>query len=308
MKNKIELSNYYREVDVWNGNYVKKYEWLDLFQTLNSETPIISIQKTTIQAFEKILEDIWVMDSESDSLKWLFGRSWYLEIVSKQLWRLWLLLTKGSDSTLVFSQISDYYMWGTDIWDNIQARWMKLKELWKIAWEELWKYKTELLLIIWWNSLKRVLGKKGDLSNFELDMIATKFTPTLTQKAIKKLPVYMKKPGIVTVDSNSELAVQQLELLDRSNIVWWVEIVQSWASFWATQNALVRDNKLIRPSSRSLIDWWFYWEPLSEIDPESQVWRIANSIQTEIDVILYKILNDSNKPIEFIKAILEKMK
>ena len=238
----------------------------------------------------------------------MFWRSWYLEIVSKDFWTIWLLLTKGWDSAQFFSNLSDYYFWGTDIWDNIQARWIWLKEIWTIIWEKLWKYKTELLLIIWLNSLNRVIDNKWNLSNFELDMIATKFTPTLTEKAINKLPVTIKKPGVITVDSNSELAVQLLELLNKNNIVWWVEIVQSWASLIATQNVLVRDNQLIMPSRRNLIDGWFNWEVIWDIDSDSQVWRIANNIQTEINLSLYKILNNSDKPKEFINKVLEKMK
>jgi len=58
------------------------------------------------------------------------------------------------------------------------------------------------------------LEQIGDISNFELDILTTKFTPTLTKKVIEQLPKLMKKPIINTVDSNSELNIQIQEILN----------------------------------------------------------------------------------------------
>jgi len=58
------------------------------------------------------------------------------------------------------------------------------------------------------------LEQIGNISNFELDILTTKFTPTLTKKVIEQLPKLMKKPIINTVDSNSELNIQIQEILN----------------------------------------------------------------------------------------------
>lgn len=255
-----------------------------------------------------VLESLWIKNDESISIKKALGRSWFTKIFSKDLGQIWLLATKWADSTKTFIKISDYYLWWTDIWDKIQARWVQLKELSKISWDILWKYKTELLLLIWLRTLNRIIDNWWNISNSELDQIATKFTPTLTKKVIEQLPEWMKKPVIDTVDSNSELVIQVLEYLSKDTLVWWVEIVQSGNSLVATNNAIIHDNKIILPSKRNIQTWEFEWKIITEVDPESQIWIIWKKIQSSIDIKLYENTeNNNNKPKEFIKVIEEEM-
>jgi len=65
----------------------------------------------------------------------------------------------------------------------------------------------------------------------------------------------------------------------------------------------------LEPSVRNKETWEFEWNIIWEIDPKSQAWIIANWIQSEVDLALYKIISDkNNKKEEFIKAIQNSMK
>jgi len=304
------MVNDYIDIDLWNSNFIRQYKSLDLSKESEIDIPIISVQKATIEIIDGILEDLWVKDWSSMKLKEAMWRSWFTKVISKDYWTIGIVATKWSTSTLSFSGISDYYLWWNDIWDKVMAQDLKLKELSRIPGEKLWKYKTELLLIIWINSLNRLLENGWDLRNFDIDTLATKFTPTLTKKAINELPLSLKQPSVVTVDSNSELVVQVLEASIKNGIVWWVEIVQSWASLVATNNAIIRNDQIIMPSVRDKDTWELLWEIIGEVNPESQVGRIANWVQTNIDVSLYEISKDyiNTKPKEFIEEISKLMK
>lgn len=303
MKKNINIPNIYKDIELWEGNILREYISLDLKTELNSETPIISVQKSALETLDLILKEFWLKWNDCIKLEDAIWRSWFTKIISPKYGQLWIIATKGEDSTKLFSNISNFYLWGSDIGEKTKAMWLELSELSKIPWKILWKYKTELLFILWINTINQIWW---NLENFEIDKIATKFTPILTRNAINELPSSMKIPEIETVDSNSELAIQVLEW--KGYLIWWVEIVQSWNSLIATNNAVIRDWTMYMPSIRD-DEWNFIWEIISEIDPASQIWIISNSIQTDIDLILYKILNKSEnkKPIDFIKKISEVM-
>ncbi len=307
MKKNIHIANDYNDFSLWNWNYIRKYNSLDLQRELDAETQIISVQKSTIEILDWILENIWIKERELIPMKDSLWRAWFSKIISKDFWNVWLLATKWADSTMSFSQISDYCLMWTDIWNKVKSKWLDLSELSTISWESLWKYKTEMLLLLWLESLGRVIKNWWDIWNFELDMITTKFTPTLTKMAIDKLPNWYRKPVINEVDSNSELDIQIMEYLNSDFLVWGVEIVQSGSSLIATNNAIVKDSKIIMPSLRNLATWEFYWEVLGELNPESQIAFISNAIQSPINVSLYRNWKN-DKPKEFINAIVSEMK
>ena len=292
--------------DLGNWNTIKKYNILDLQKFINTGNPILSVQKSIIKNWlDKILLWAWIENIDKTVLEENMGRAWFFSIESEEFWEMGFLWTKWSDSTKSFSEISDYYLWWTDIWDKVQARWLNLEQIEKVLWEVLWWYKTELLLLLWRKTLEQI----GDISNFELDILTTKFTPTLTKKVIEQLPKLMKKPIINTVDSNSELNIQIQEILNPKKNIWAIEIVQSWNSLIATDSFVVKDWKIFEPSVRNKESWEFEWNIIWEIDPKSQAWIVANWIQSQVDLALYNIVsNKNNKPTEFIKAIQNSMK
>lgn len=292
--------------DLWNWNKIKKYDILDLQKFVNSEISILSVQKSVINNWlDKILEWIWIENINSKILEEKIWRAWFFSIESKEFWELWFLATKGADSTKSFAQISDYYLWWTDIGDKIQAIWLELEKKEELLWEILWGYKTELLLLLWKNTLQQV----KNISDFELDILTTKFTPTLTKKVIEQLPQEMKEPIIDTVDSNSELNIQIQEILNPGKKVWAIEIVQSWNSLIATDTFPVQNGIIYSSSKRDKETWKFTWKIIWELELDSQVGRIANQIQSEVNLALYKILSkQNNKAWEFIGAIEKSMK
>lgn len=305
---KIYVPNIYEDNYLWNWNLIRNYTSLDLERELCLELPVISVQKSTIEIIDWILQELWINDNKDISIKKLLWRTWFVKVISKDYWEIWIVATKWTESASLFSNISDYYLWASDIWEKLISDWLILNELSKISWEVLWWYKTELLFLLWLNSLSRVVNGWLDISNFEINLIATKFSPILTKKAISMLNISMLRPEISIVDSNSELAIQALEYNNRNSIVWWIEIVQSWASLLATNNALVRNGKIILPSLRNKEIWEFEWEVIWEVNKKSKIWIISDCIKTNIDVYMYKILNNSNnKPKEFINAIIKKM-
>jgi len=302
------IKNVYEDIRLWKGSVIRKYKSLDLMSELDVETQIISVQKSTIEILDWILERIWVKENDNISVKTALWRSWFTKIRSRDYWTIWILATKWADSTKSFSRISDYCLLWTDIWNKVNSRWLNLLELSTILWETLWGYKTELLLLLWLETLDRVKKRFLNIWNFELDIVTTKFTPILTKKAIEKLEWVYKKPLIDEVDSNSELNIQILEYLNSDLLIWWVEIVQSGISLIATNNAIVSNWKIIMPSVRNTKSWEFEGEVLAEVEPDSQIWIIANAIQSPINVSLYEnMVNQNNKPKEFISVILDKM-
>ena len=298
MKNIVTTTN------LWNWNKIKKYNILDLQEFINSNRPILSLQKSVVKnSLAEILKWIWIKNIDQKILQENIWRAGFFSIESKDFWELGFLATKWADSTKSFAQISDYYLWGTDIWDKVQARWLELEKIEEILWEILWWYKTELLLLLW------EIFLDWDFSKKELDILTTKFTPTLTKKVIEQLPEKMKKPIIDTVDSNSELNVQIQEILNPWKNVWAIEIVQSGNSLISTNAFPVKNGKIYEPSKRNKETWIFEWKIIWELDPESQAWKIANWIQSEVNLALYEILsNQNNKPKEFIEAIQNSMR
>jgi len=281
-------------------NEIKKYNSLDLKEFVNSNNPIIAVQKSIVENWlDKILAWVWFWDINSKLLKEKAWRSWFFSIESDIYWELWFLLTKWADSTKSFANISDYYLWWTDIWDKVQARGLKLEKKEEILWEILWGYKTELLLLLWEEFLEKFKKDK----NVQLDILTTKFTPTLTKKVIEKLPNRYIEPIIDTVDSNSELNIQIQEILNPWNNIWAIEIVQSGASLEATNAYPVKNWIIYEPSSRNKYTWEFNWKEVWKLDLDSQVWIIANNIQSEVNLAFYKILSWKNKSNKFIKVI-----
>ena len=288
--------------DLGNGNEIIRYDILNLQEFKNSKNPILAVQKSVIGKWlSEILNWVWI-EVTPKILEENIWRAWFFSIESKKFWEIWILATKWADSTKSFAKISDYYLWWTDIGDKVQARWLKLAKLEEILWEKLWWYKTELLLLLWERVVKNIN------SNTELDILTTKFTPTLTKKVIEQLPNNMKKPIIDTVDSNSELNIQIQEILNPNKNVGAIEIVQSWKSLLATNAYPVRDWKIYKSSLRDKKTWEFFWEIIWELDKNSQIWKIALEIQSEINLTLYKILSSNNKTTEFINAIKESMR
>lgn len=320
MKNYIPIKNEYKTIDFWRGNTMKYFETLDLKQELNSETPILLVQKSAVETIDWILQEIWIKD-ENVILKDYLLRTGFLKINSKDYWQLVIYGTKWADSTMIASQyLWDYFLWWWDIWEKVWCRGINFQKIAEIASNVMWKYKTELMVLIWANSVNRLIEKwqinRWWLSSFEIDMLATKFKATLTKRAIEELKKIneefkktMKIPTIDVVDSNSEMVVQMFENFFSDIIAASIEIVQSWNSLIATNNTVIKDWKLYMPSKRDIITWEFEWEIITEIDLESQIWILSNNIQSEIDMNLYKILNNLwwNKPTEFINVIQESM-
>jgi len=136
--------------DLWNWYKIKKYNILDLKEFINSDRSILSLQKSVVKnSLAEILKWIWIENIDQKILQENMWRAGFFSIESKDFWELGFLATKWADSTKSFAQISDYYLWWTDIWDKVQARWLKLKKIEEILWEILWWYKTELLLLLW---------------------------------------------------------------------------------------------------------------------------------------------------------------
>jgi len=298
------MTNIITKTDLWGWNKIKLYNEFDLQKFVDSERPILSLQKSVVKgSLAEILEWMWIENLDTKTLEKNMWRAGFFSIDSKEYWELGFLATKWADSTKSFAQISDYYLWGTDIWDKVQARWLKLEKIQEILWEILWWYKTELLLLLWIKFLE------WDFSKKELDILTTKFTPTLTKKVIEQLPENMIIPTIDTVDSNSELNIQIQEILNPWKNVWAVEIVQSWNSLISTNSFPVQNGIIYEPSKRDKETWTFTWEVIGKLDPESQVWKIANWIQSEINLALYDIISDkNNNPKEFIDAIQNSMR
>jgi len=296
--------------DLWNWNSIKKYDVLDLQKFINSDKPILSVQKSIIKNWlDKILLWAWIDNIDQKILEENIWRAGFFSIDSKEFWELWFLWSKWSDSTKSFSEISNYYLWWTDIWDKVQSRWLELEEKARILGENLWWYKTELLLLLWRETAEIMKLLWEENYNLDLDILTTKFTPTLTKKVIEQLPKNMISPVINTVDSNSELNIQIQEILNPWWVVWAIEIVQSWKSLIATDSFVVKDWNVFEPSIRNKDNWEFEWKIIWKIDPNSQAWRIANWIQSEVDLALYKIISDKNdKKDDFIKAIQNSMK
>jgi len=293
--------------DLGNGNFIRKYDILDLAGFVNSDRTIISLQKSVCKILPEILSWIGIENLDSKILQENISRAWFFSIDSKDFWEIWFLLTKWQNSTKSFAKVSNYYLWWTDIWDKIENWWnIRLKKESEIPSEVLWWYKTELLLLLWNVFIKNYQKNK----NTELDILTTKFTPTLTKKAIEQLPKNMKEPGIDTVDSNSELNIQVQEILSPWNNVGAVEIVQSWSSLQATNSYPVKDWIIYKPSLRDKESWDFLWDKIWELDPNSQVWIIAKNIQSEVKIAFYNLLTTRNKwnnP-DFVNAIKNSMK
>jgi hypothetical protein len=79
----------------------------------------------------------------------------------------------------------------------------------------------------------------------------------------------------------------------------------------ATETYPVRDWKVYEPSKRDIITNEFEWDIITEIDPETQLWYIANNIQRDVDVGLYKIgglENRDKKSSELIDEIKKQFK
>lgn len=295
--------------DLWNGYSITEYSSLDLRWFIETGSPIISVQKGVVKKWlNKILQWIWVENIWKETLEENMWRAGFFSLKSKEFWEIGFLWTKWPSSTESFSGVSDYYLWWTDIWDKMQARGLGLEEIEKIFWEVIWWCKTELLLLLWREILKNMNLEWWIITDLELDILTTKFTPTLTQKVIKKLPIDMQELSINEVDSNSELNIQIQEILNPGCNVWAIEIVQSWKSLIATDAFVVSEWKIFEPSKRDE-NMVFEWNIIWVLDPMSKVGRIANWIQSNVDLALYNILSaKGDKPKEFIEALQNSMK
>ena len=288
--------NNYKKIDLWYWNSLREFSNVNLKSFNNSQLPILVLQKRLKdEFFIDILKNIWIENLDSISSNWKtnfdnsFWRSWFNILETKEYWDIWIILWKWAESTQQFSYVSDYYMWWTDIWDKVQTIWSEYDEIWRISWEEVWWVKTEMLLIL----SKQTMEDTRTFKKNELSALATKFTPILTNDLLNSMPKDYLKPVVIESDSNSELVTQVLDL--RFNCVWAIEIVQTWNSLVATETYPVRDWKVYEPSKRDIITGEFEWDIITEIEPETQLWYIANNIQRDIDVGLYKIGGLENK-------------
>lgn len=276
----------YTNIERWNDSSIRIYQKLNLTEILNNPSKnIIAVQKSMLPILDKILEEKGIKTQEEGmKLKNLIWRSWYTEIITKE-WELWILRVKWPESTIQLWQIADLYFWWSDIVDKANRLLEKpfIKEIGRIPWENLRKYKTELLLLLWPDTVNKLLS----WTKQEVDKIITKFKPILTKDAISNLGEWIKKPEIIESDSNSELWLQIEELWWKQ--IWWVEIVQSWASLIATNSFPVKNGIIYEPSWRDKKTWDFKWEKVLELDKDSQIRQISESIERSIDWIIWEI-------------------
>lgn len=266
--------------DIWVWNQVTSYQSVLLKDILSPEKTVLQVQKITLKFIDIILEQWFWIEKKVSKLFW---RSWVIQLSLKEYWDIIMITSKWTDSLNAFSNISDFYLWWSDIVEKMNAiRKNTLKKITQTPGEVLWKYKTELLLLIWSDSIQ----KNTDLNTLQIQKLYTKFSPILTQYNISKLPLKYIKPEILETDSNSELAVQIWE--SEWNISWAVEIIQSWKSAVSTNNYIVRNEKIYEPSTRCPDTGSFTWNIIWKLEPESQIWMIAKRIQTEINIDLCK--------------------
>ena len=304
--------NNYKKIDLWYWNSLREFSNVNLKSFNNSQLPILVLQKSLKdKVFIDILRKMWVENLDLMSPNWKtnfdnsFWRAGFNILETKEYWDIWIILWKWAESTQQFSYVSDYYMWWTDIWDKVQTLWSEYEEIWRIPWEEVWWVKTEMLLIL----SKQTVEDTKTFKNNSLDALATKFTPILTRELINNMPKDYLKPVVIESDSNSELVTQVLDL--RFSSVWAIEIVQTWNSLVATETYPVRDWKVYESSKRDIITNEFEWDIITEIDSETQLWYIANNIQRDVDVGLYKIgglENRDKKSSELIDEIKKQFK
>lgn len=299
--------NNYKKIDLWYWNSLREFSNVNLKSFNNSQLPILVLQKSLKdKVFIDILRNLWIENLDLISPNWKtnfdnsFWRSGFNILETKQYWDIWIILWKGAESTQQFSYVSDYYIWWTDIWDKVQTIWSEYDEVWRISWEEVWWVKTEMLLIL----SKQTVEDTRTFKKNELSALTTKFTPILTNDLLNNMPKEFLKPVVIESDSNSELVTQVLDL--RFNSVWAIEIVQTWNSLVATETFAVKDWKVYEPSKRDIITQEFEWDIITEIDPNTQLWYIANNIQRDVDIGLYKIgwlENQKKKESELIEEI-----
>lgn len=261
--------------DIWEWNSIILYETVLLKDILSKEKPVIQVQKIALKLIDMILEQwFWIKEEVSH----YFWRSWVLEISMKDYWNIIFLSSKWSDSVNAFAPISNFYLWGSDIVEKINAIWKNpLKKITQTPGEILWKYKTELLLLIGSKSIK-----KYNIDNTQIENLYTKFSPILTQSAISKLNKNDRIPQIIETDSNSELAIQVWEWVWKISAA--VEIIQSWKSVVSTNNYIIRNNKIYKPSVRNIKNGEFEWDIIWEIKSDSQIGIISQNIHTEINI------------------------
>ena len=152
------MTNIAKSSDLWKGDSITTYDVLDLQEIIDSNIPIVSVQKWVVEkGLTRILEWMWIENLWKDTLENSMWRSWFMSIDSREYWEIGILWTKWADSTQSFAQISDYYLWWTDIWDKVQARGLGLEEKERVLWEIIWWCKTELLLLLWENFINTSL-------------------------------------------------------------------------------------------------------------------------------------------------------
>lgn len=290
--------NKYKKIDLGWNNSLRQFDSVDLSNYSNSSLNFLVLQNSLKNnLFSEILEELWVenFNFENENWKtnidrWLW-RSWFTILETKDYWDVWIFSAKQSSSTEQYSYISDYYLWWTDIWEKVWNIWSEYLEIWRISWEQIWWIKTEILLILSKQTIQNRDLFKNNKDN--ISALWTKFSPILTNQVLNKMPEELLKPVVIETDSNSELITQILN--ERFKNTWAIEIVQSWNSLIATETYPVRDWKIYEPSRRDIITWEFNWDIITEVDPSSQLWFIANNIQRPVDVWLYEIENLFNK-------------
>jgi len=293
-----------KETDIWSWNKIISYDSLSINEILSPEKTVVQVQKTILPFIDIILKKWFWIEKNISSRFW---RSWVSQISLKEYWDIIFIISKWTDSVETFAPISDYYIWWSDIVRKMNAVWKStLTKIAETPGEVLWKYKTELLLLVGNQSIRSL----WNLSNFEIEKLYTKFSPILTQYTLSKIPDIYKIPHIQETDSNSELAIQISE--QEGKISWAVEIIQSGKSILSTNNYVIQNGKIYKPSMRSLDSGEFTWEIIWEVSPDSQAWMIANWIQTEINIDLCKfnILNlyKNNTFIEKVKNTMKYIK
>jgi len=269
-----------KETDIWSWNKIISYDSLSINEILSPEKTVVQVQKTILPFIDIILKKWFWIEKNISSRFW---RSWVSQISLKEYWDIIFIISKWTDSVETFAPISDYYIWWSDIVRKMNAVWKStLTKIVETPGEVLWKYKTELLLLIGKQSISSI----WDINNIEIEKLYTKFSPILTQYTLSKIPEKYKTPHIQETDSNSELAIQISER--EGKVSWAVEIIQSGKSVVSTNNCVIQNGKIYKPGLRSLDTGKFTWEIIWEVSPNSQVWMIANGVQTEINIYLCK--------------------
>lgn len=291
---------------LWYYKSLSKYKVFDLLrpklfignavrnlQEIDKSTFVIVFNKALMNEIVLIMEKLWTILS--------FSRKWFSSISISNWDKIVFIPTKWIESMSTFVDIENkakkvYYIWWEDMTKKYQSiYWSEsLVNIEQIKSEQIFWTKTELLLLADKDSTDKIISWANP------SIIATKFSPILTNNAIKKLNNEVK---IVSVDSNSESLVQVLKWNNIDKVVAAVEIVQSWSSVKDTNNYIFR---------KEIIDWIdriiVYkpcqrkpWEDFSTKDiykvidnPKKELMDFIKVIQLEVNVN-FSMINTQTK-------------